>query len=106
MRDALQSAAAREARVALDVLKYDGAAIAPRTIATALPLPVGTPLPAELSITVVPRAFGGTDVTVTATSSADAAERARITESLDARSPLPGATAKAPGLAPAPTGAP
>jgi hypothetical protein len=106
VRDALQSAATREARVALDVLKYDDASIAPRAIATALPLPAGTPLPAQLSISVVSKAHGVTNVTVVATAAADAAETASVTVSLDTRSPLPGATALVPGLAPAPTGAP
>jgi hypothetical protein len=106
VRDALTSAAAREARVALDVLKYDGAVIRSQAIATSLPMPTGTPLPAQLSIAVVSKALGVTAVTVTATSSVNAAETATIAQSLDSRSPLPGATAKAPGLAPAPTGAP
>jgi hypothetical protein len=106
VRDALQSATTREARVALDVLKYDGASIAPRAIATTIPLPAGTPVPAELSITIASEANGATSVTVTATSQANGGERASVTESLDSRSPLPGAQAKAPGLAPAPTGAP
>jgi hypothetical protein len=106
VRDALQSTAAREARVAMDVLKYDGASIVPRAIATTIPLPAGTPFAAELSIAIAPQPNGATGVTVTATSLASEGERAAVAESLDSRSPLPGARAKAPGLAPAPTGAP
>ena len=106
VRDALQSAATRETRVALDLLKYDGASVAPHAIATTLPLVAGTPVPAELSIAIAAESNGATSVTVTATSLASGGERASVTESLDSRSPLPGATAKAPGLAPAPTGAP
>ena len=105
VRDALQAAAARETRVALDVLKYDGASIAPRAIATTIPLPAGTPVPALLSITVASQPNGATTVTVTAALVAGA-QRAAVTESLDSRSPLPGTRAQAPGLAPAPTGAP
>jgi hypothetical protein len=106
IRDALQAAATRETRVALDVLKYEGASIAPRAIATTLPLPSGTPVPVELSIAIAGGSNGATSVTVTASSLASGGERASVSESLDARSPLPGATAKAAGLAPAPTGAP
>jgi hypothetical protein len=106
VRDALQAAATREVRVALDVLKYRGASIAPRAIATSVPLPIGTPFPAQISIAVSPDANGATAVTVTAIASADSAERASVTESLDARAPLPGSQTSAAGLAPAPTGAP
>jgi hypothetical protein len=106
VHDALQTAATREARVALDVLKYAGANIVPRAIATAIPLPAGTPVPAEISIAIAAEPNGATSVTVTATSLASGGEKASVSESLDSRSPLPGATAKAPGLAPAPTGAP
>jgi hypothetical protein len=106
VRDALQAVATREMRVALDVLKYRGATIAPRVAATGVPLATGTPLPAHLSIAVSPAPNGATIVTVTATADADAQESASLTESLDARAPLPGSQAVAPGLAPAPTGAP
>jgi hypothetical protein len=106
VRDALQAAATREARTALDVLKYDGATVTPQSVATSIPMPAGTPLPAELSIGVALYANGSTSVTVTALAAGPSGERAAVTESLDARAPLPGSQTKAPGLAPAPTGAP
>jgi hypothetical protein len=106
VRDALQAAAARELRVALDVLKYRDAAIAARAVATAVPLPIGTPLPAQLSIAVSPGPDGSTAVTVTAQDASGSGERASVAASLDARAPLPGAQASYPGLVPAPTGAP
>jgi hypothetical protein len=106
VRDALQAAATREARVALDVLKYRGASILPRTVATAVPLAAGTPLPADLSIVTAAEPDGAASVTVAAAARDGSGKRASVTESLDARAPLPGARTTVPGLAPAPTGAP
>jgi hypothetical protein len=106
VHDALASAATREARVALDVLKYGGATIAPATVATAIPLATGTPLPADVSIGIAAFTNGSATITVTATASGSSNESASVTESLDSRAPLPGAQSIAPGLAPAPTGAP
>jgi hypothetical protein len=103
VRDALQATAVREARIALDLLKYRDATLSPQTVATSVPLATGTPMPATISIAVSPDPNGAATVTVTATANG---ERAETTESLDARSPLPGSQAVAPGLAPAPTGAP
>jgi len=106
IRDALTAAATHEVRVALDVLKYGDATITARTIATAIPMPAGTPLPANLSIAVAPAGNGATAVTVTAADASGSGQRASVTESLDQRAPLPGTQAPLPGLVPAPTGAP
>jgi hypothetical protein len=106
VRDALQSAATREMRVALDVLKYQGASIVPNAVPTGIPLATGTPLPAQISIVASPDPSGAIGVTVTATAQDGSGLTASVTESLDSRAPLPGSQARAPGLAPAPTGAP
>jgi hypothetical protein len=106
VRDALQAAATREMRVALDVLKYQGASIVPRAVPTGVPLATGTPLPAQLSIAASPDSNGALDVTVTAAAEDGSGQVARVTETLDARAPLPGSQTRTPALVPAPTGAP
>jgi type II secretory pathway pseudopilin PulG len=106
VRTVLQEAAEAELRVALDVLKYQGSTLVPATIATALPMPSGSPLPARLSIGVVDAASGGIAVTVTATAASDTSQQVTLGATLDHRAPLPGAQLHASGLVPAPTGAP
>ncbi|MBV8490388.1 MAG: hypothetical protein JO199_07665 [Candidatus Eremiobacteraeota bacterium] len=103
---ALQQAVARELRIALDVLKYDDATIAPASIATTVPMSVGTPFPAQLSIAVAGRAGGALRVTVDAAALDGSKRRASLSATLDNRSVLPGSQVVAPQLAPAPTGAP
>ncbi len=106
IRAALASAVRREMTIAIDVLKYRGATVAPVTIATTLPMPAGSALPADLSIQTAPVGRDGLRVVITATQSNDARERASLTATLSARAPLPGAVVRAPALVPAPTGAP
>ena len=104
VRDALQDAAERETRVAQDVLKYQGATLAPVTIATSIPMPTGSPLPAQLAF-AKSVAGGVTTITITATA-AQTGEQTAVTTQLRGQAPVPGTQVQAPGLAPAPTGAP
>ncbi len=105
VRDALESELRREMPVALDILKYQGGAIAPAAVATTLPMPAGTPLTAKVSIAVSPDPAGSTRVTLTA-EGGDPPQRARLTAALGAQTLVPGTIVTAPGLVPAPTGAP
>ena len=105
-RAALQAALQREMPVALDVIKYRGGAIAPATIATTVPMPTGSPLAADLSIAVSPAPDGSVRVGLAAASADDPREHAELFVTLGAQAPLPGSILQAPGLAPAPTGAP
>jgi hypothetical protein len=106
MRGVMQDAAGREMRVALDVLKYQGGSLVPVTIATALPIASASPLPVQLSISSSAAAGGATAVTIGVVATYDSAQRVTVTGTLDRRAPLPGTILSAPGLAPAPTGAP
>jgi len=106
MRGVLQDAAEREMRVALDVLKYQGGALVPVTIATSLPLGSASPLPVRLSLTSSVGASGATTVRVGVVAVDDPAQQMTLTGTLDRRAPLPGAMLRAPGLVAAPTGAP
>ncbi|MBV8654446.1 MAG: hypothetical protein JO160_00280 [Candidatus Eremiobacteraeota bacterium] len=106
IRGALQDAAESELRIALDALKYDGTSLAPRTVATTVPLPGASPLPVALSLQTAPQADGSVYVTITAAARTDASQRVTLEATLDRRAPLPGTQLRAPGLVPAPTGAP
>lgn len=105
VRDALETAVRRETRVALDVLKYRGARIAPTSVATTLPMPTGSPLPAQLTISTSGAPGQELHVTISATAP-DSLGRVTLTTALGGRAPLPGSFEHRPGLAPAPTGAP
>lgn len=105
IRDALENEVRRELPVALDVLKYQGGTIVPAAIATTLPMPAGSPLAARVSIAVSPDPSGAISVTVTA-DAGNPAQRATLSATLGAQAPLPGSVVTAPGLVPAPTGAP
>jgi hypothetical protein len=106
IRDALQSAVRREMPIALDVLKYRGTSIAPASIATTLPMPGESPLPVQLSIGASRIGDGPLRVTITAASSGDDRRSTSLTTLIGDRAPPPGSTQRAPGLVPAPTGAP
>jgi hypothetical protein len=105
VRGALQDAADDELRVGLDALKYQSATPSPRTIATSVPMPAGTPLPVQLSLQTAALSGSATSVTITATSLQDST-RVTVFATLDQRAPLPGTQLHVPGLVPAPTGAP
>lgn len=106
IRDALQSAVRREMPIALDVLKYRGSAIVPASVPTTLPMPGGSPLPALLSIHTSQAGGGPLRVTITAESSNREHQRTSLTALIGDRAPPPGSVERAPGLVPAPTGAP
>jgi hypothetical protein len=106
MRSVMQDAAEREMRVALDVLKYQGGALAPVAIATTLPLSGASPLPVQLSLSASTAPSGATSVTIAVVATDDSAQRVTIGGTLDRRAPVPGSVLHAPGLVPAPTGAP
>lgn len=106
VRDALQSAVRREMPIALDVVKYRGATIAPASVATTLPMATGSPLPADLSIVTSPLAHDAVRVSITAAAAGSSRQHVTLTATLGERAPLPGAVVHAPGLVPAPTGAP
>jgi prepilin-type N-terminal cleavage/methylation domain-containing protein len=105
-RSALQAAAQREMCVALDVLKYQGSIISPASVATALPMPAGSPLPATLSVQTAALSGGAISVAVTAATDSFPQQTATLRATVAQQAPLPGTRMRDPVLAPAPTGAP
>ena len=106
VRDALMAEVRREMPVALDLLKYSGANVPPATVATTLPMPTGTPLAVNVSLEVSPAPDGSLRVAITAVQRDPPRDRAALAATLGVQAPQPGARISAPGLAPAPTGAP
>ncbi len=105
--DALGAAAREEARIAADSVKYDGNTLSPTSVATTLPMPVGSPIPAELSLSAQALAGGGISVRVRAVADTTSAPLVRVaTLIVERRVPLPGSTVIAPTLVAAPFGAP
>ena len=105
--DALAAAAREEVRIAADAVKYDGSAIAPNSIATSIPMPVGTPLSANLALFTRELPGGGLSVRVRAGAGTAAGMLVRdATLVVERRMPPPGSTLTAPSLVAAPFGAP
>lgn len=92
---ALDRAAARELRVAVDLLKYQGASIPPATLATTLPMPTGSPMPVTLSVSTQTAASGSITVTIEASA---AAGTSTSSATIAARAPLPNSSVAGPSV--------
>jgi len=106
VQTALQQIVERESRIAVDLLKYQGGTIVPTTVATAVPLPSGSPLAAHVSVSVSPLPGGGQSVQLHAVSDADPTKQVTLITTIANPAPLPSSSVSASGTAPAPTGAP
>jgi Tfp pilus assembly protein PilV len=102
VQSALESAVAREMRVAVDVMKYQGATLAPATIATAIPLPSSSPVAVQMSLNSTTASDGSVTIVLTATSDAENAQSATLQQTIAAPAPVPGSRvpASANGAAP------
>jgi len=109
-REALEACVRRELSTAVDIVKYSGGSIVPATVATALPMPAGSPLAAVVSLTAH-RTGGAWQIEVSArtsggTADSGASQRAELRASVAAQAPMPGSELPRDGLVPAPFGAP
>jgi hypothetical protein len=105
VRDALQAFVQSEMRIALDVAKYGDATLTPSAVSTTLPMPTGSPLAVTLALTTANAGGGALRVTIAA-KARHSQEMQSLSAIVDRRAPLPGISLRAPGLVPAPTGAP
>lgn len=106
-RAAMDAALQRELRAARNLLKYEGATLEPAAIATSLPLPSGSPLPATLSLQTAALPDGAVEVVVTVVAAnGPATVRRSLSATFPPPVPVPGSTVVLPTLVPAPTGAP
>jgi hypothetical protein len=101
---ALQTLVDRELRVAADVLKYDGSALAPASETLNVPIPNASPFPATVTLETSVQS-GATFVRISAADSSGA-HAARTSAVFAARAPQPDSTIAPDVLVPAPTGAP
>jgi prepilin-type N-terminal cleavage/methylation domain-containing protein len=95
VQTALEGTVSREMRVAVDVMKYQGATLAPITIATAIPLPSASPLAAHLELSTTTTSSGAVTIVLTATSDSDVTKSATLGETIPAPAPVPGARVSA-----------
>jgi len=102
VQSALEASAAREMRVAVDVLKYRGTNVPATTLATTIPLPSASPFPAHLTLATTTASDGSVTIVLTAASDADATKRATLATTILAPAPQPGARIPASAGAAAP----
>jgi prepilin-type N-terminal cleavage/methylation domain-containing protein len=102
LQNSLEATVTREMRIAVDLMKYQGASLPATTVATAIPLPSGSPLPAHLSLSTTTDANGAVTIVLTASDDNDATKRATLSQTIDAPAPLPGARLPAAGNGAAP----
>lgn len=105
VREALQQHVQREMRVAIDLLKYEGASMPPASVATSIPLPGGSPLDAHVSVNVSSLPQGGTAIVITAQSDADSSKSVTMQTIVAHPAPLPSSTVQTNLTVAAPVGA-
>jgi prepilin-type N-terminal cleavage/methylation domain-containing protein len=89
---ALETSVTREMRIAVDVMKYQGATLPTTSGATAIPLPTGSPLPVSYVMSSHTNAADGSvTIVLTVTDSGDASKSATLSQTIAAPAPLPGA---------------
>jgi Tfp pilus assembly protein PilV len=91
IESALEATVTREMRIAVDVMKYQGASLPSTSLATTVPLPSGSPLPVVLSVTSATAADGSVTIVLSADDSDDASKSATLSQTIAAPAPLPGA---------------
>lgn len=90
IQSALEATVIREMRIAVDVMKYQGASVPGTTIATTIPMPSGSPLTAQLSVSSARAADGSVTIVLTASSQNDSTKTATLSQTIPAPAPLPG----------------
>ncbi len=91
LQSALEATVTREMRIAVDVMKYQGASLPTTTVATAIPLPSGSPLSAHLSLSTTTASNGSVTIVLSATDDSDGTKSAIVSQTIAAPAPLPGA---------------
>ena len=103
---AVQSLLDNEQTRLADALKYAGNAIPPTSIATSVPVPMRSPIPVDLRLSIAPATDGSETITLIASYARDGASKSVMRSViLPAQVPLPGTVMQNSAVAP-PTGAP
>jgi hypothetical protein len=95
VQSALDAAVAREMRVAVDLLKYSGGSIAPRSIPTSIPMPGSSPVPVQMSVSTVTGSSGAVTVTIGAVSQTNPPLASTLTATIAQPAPLPSSNVSA-----------
>jgi Tfp pilus assembly protein PilV len=91
IQSALEASVTREMRIAVDVMKYQGASLPAASVSTALPLPSGSPLPVSYVLSSQTNADGSVTIVLSATDNNDGSKHATLSQTIAAPAPLPGA---------------
>lgn len=102
---ALQSEVNGEMRVAVNLGKYTGTVFAPASVATTVPMPGSSPLPAHVSVAVSPLPGIGEAISVSAQSDADPRKLASARTVIADPQPVPSSSVTTGVSAAAPIGA-
>jgi hypothetical protein len=97
---ALDAAVVREMRVAVDLFKYSGTALAPAVVSTSVPVPGASPVAATMSVTAT-SGGGPVSVTISATSQTSPPVTSSLQTTIAEPAPLPSTLVPA-GSGPAP----
>lgn len=90
-REALSRQAQSELRLAVDAMKYQGAALAPLTVPTTVPLPGGSTIAGHETLATSANADGSINISVSA--SADGRNNESVTASATIAKPAPAPSA-------------
>ncbi|MGB6984948.1 MAG: prepilin-type N-terminal cleavage/methylation domain-containing protein [Candidatus Aquilonibacter sp.] len=102
IQSALETSATREMRVAVDVMKYQGASLPIASVATTVPLPSGSPIPVSYALSSQTNADSSVTILLSVTDSDDGTKSATVSQTIAAPAPLPGARVPAAGNGSAP----
>ena len=91
IQSALETSVTREMRIAVDVMKYQGANLPAASIASAIPMPSGSPLPVSYALSSQTNADGSVTIVLSATDSSNDTKSAALSQTIAAPAPLPGA---------------
>lgn len=91
IQSALEASVSREMRIAVDVMKYQGASLPNASVATAIPLPSGSPLPVTYAVSTATNPDGSVKIVLSATDSNDSTKSATLSQTIAVPAPLPGA---------------
>jgi hypothetical protein len=91
IQSALEASVTQEMRVAVDVMKYQGARLPTTSVATTVPLPSGSPIPVSYVLSGQTNADSSVTIVLSATDSDDSTKSATLTQTIAAPAPLPGA---------------
>lgn len=90
IQSALDQSVTREMRIAVDVMKYQGANLPTTSLATTIPLPSGSPLPVSYALASTTNLDGSVTIVLSATDTNDATKKSTRSQTIAAPAPLPG----------------